>query len=99
MVKTRKELEDAFTAFRALVAEGHKRITLEWTENGPIVCCTSMKAVEASEVDLIVTEEGTKMKWVPKGNTSGTAPVPIVTEHPRRMKLALNRGKRRPGVV
>jgi len=89
-----EELENAFFAFRKLVEEGHKRITLEWTENGPIVCCTSMKPVDSTEVDLIITEEGVKMKWVPKGNTSGTAPVPIVKEHPKRMAAALRRGKK-----
>jgi hypothetical protein len=95
--KTCQRLEHAFEAFRKLVKEGHKRITLEWTENGPIVCCTSIKPVDAQEVDLIVSDEGAAMKWVPKGS-NGVAAVPMMIQHPKRMERALRRGRKKLGL-
>jgi hypothetical protein len=82
----RKELENAFDAFRQLVKEGHKRITLEWSSLGAIVCTSSMREVKGSEVDLITTDEGAKMKWVPKSNTAGVHSLPMV-KHPKRKRL------------
>jgi hypothetical protein len=92
--ETRRVLEDALNTFRTLIEEGHKRITLEWTENGPIVCCTSMKPVVSTEVDLIITDEGAAMKWVPENNRSGVHTVPLAKKHPKRMEAALRRGRK-----
>jgi|SRR5208282_43523 len=90
----REELENAFIAFRQLIAEGHKRITLEWSSMGAIVCTSSMKEVKGTEIDLIVTDEGAKVKWVPKSNTAGVHSLPIA-KLPKQpfVKLAMRKKK------